>query len=171
MILYPCEKQVLRVPNSLYGWDVRLKIAQPTEFGKIALVFLAPAKVETVHQVLVVDEAWNYITGLPMLFGFPGGDGRRHPVPASPYWDLPLAELNGNLTETMVGYAEHVYHSGGETIFPLGLKPGTDEIVLSSDIIFNATFRQTPRFVHTGVLAVYQVQRAGIKIADQPGLS
>lgn len=164
-------KALRRVPQEMSRWNLRLDNARPSRFGHFVVVDIDQATIETHHQIIVIDEHGEFLSGIGVGFFFPGGDGPAAPRPAESWWDnAPIVNPTGNfqITDT-AGYALHTYHSGGETLVCWHIdEEGT--LRYPSAAIYNAIWldnsqqgSQDVRFLHTGVKATFQLRRPEVQ--------
>lgn len=170
-IEYPHEA-LFGIPEAMSSWNMRLELpAQSSQdFGEYVLVGVEQAGIELHHQVEVLDESGDPLSGVWVIFGFPGGAGPElNLAPTQNFWPGSPAVLRGNAQRTPItGYAQHTFNEGGEDIWIWDL----DEdgvLKLPSPIVKNCTWQRTPTgsFEHTGVKLTFQRRLTGVKPRQQ----
>lgn len=154
------QKPLRGIPDHMEPWNLRLEQMEPTEHGKFAVVDIQPSPIEQNHIVRVIDEEGRDLTGICVVFGFPGGGGRQYNLKYKEnwWWRAPVV-INGNVQYTLVGLAQHTVGDGGEDIWVHNIEPNGN-LELSSDIVRNCT-RVAGRNQHECVFITFQRQRAG----------
>lgn len=163
-------KELRRIPNAMLPWNLRLILPPGSLWpgkaaGKYALVGVDQAGIEMHHQVEVADEDGRPLSGVWVIFGFPGGGpdlGRLNPK--ENYWPGSPSVLRGNAQKTnFSGYAQHTFGTGGEDIWIWDLDD-SGILKLPSAIVKNCTRQSTPTgwSNHTGVRLLFQRRRDDI---------
>ena len=154
------------IPNAMKPWNLRLEQPYPTDFGEYVVVDIQQAGIELHHQVEVIDEDGDPLSGVWVIFGYPAGGGKDFgglQPSGQNYWRNAPTVINGNAQKTPItGYAQHTFHSGGEDIWIMDVD-GNGDLKLPSVIVKNCEWRRTPvgMFEHTGVKVTFQRRRAG----------
>ena len=157
---------LLSIPDDMAAWHMRFSRARLTEdlegndVGKYAVVKIQRSPIEQNHIVRVIDEDEQPITGLRVIFGFPGGDGKHIMVGGKDnLWSPPDAPdvLRGNDQFTINGIAQHTTgKEGGEDVWIHNVEP-SGSIELASDIVRNCRSIAEANN-HTCVMITFQRQ-------------
>lgn len=153
------------IPPAMDDWHLRLSSPAPSQFGQYVLVGCQQAGIELHHEVEVVDENGFPLSGVWVIFGFPGGGPDIHLPVRRNYWQAAPAVLKGNAQKTgLSGTVRHTFQQGGEDIWMWDIDAEGD-IKLPSPIVHNCTWQRTPvgAFEHTGVRLTFQRQRVGVE--------
>lgn len=167
-------EEIKNIPDRMKKWRLKVESNEPTTYGKYSLVEITPAYIEMHHQVEVIDEAGDALRGVWVMFGYHTGHDYGHLVPDVSHWGE-FGALKGNMVKTnAMGYAQHTYGDGGETIF---IWDTNEEKVqkLSSDVVRNCKWLSAEKdgqspdipFNHTGVRLVFQRRVKGIPVRSQ----
>jgi hypothetical protein len=151
---------LLGIPDRMAPWNMSMDLTPATEFGEYVLVGCEPADIESHHQVVVMDEDGQPLSGVGVIFGYNTGPWVA-PRPRINHWYMAPRVLTGNYQKTdPAGCAKHTFGEGGETIWIWDVD--RDGVLrLSSDVVFNCSWLQE-RFNHTGVKLTFQRRQQGV---------
>lgn len=164
-------KPIEEVPANMAEWEMRYERHNLTfdnegeKVGKYAVVSIKKSPIEQQHIVRVIDENEQDMTGVRVIFGFPGGNGQAINIGGrNNLWNPPDAPalLRGNAVHTLVGIATHTVGEGGEDIWIHNVEE-SGSIELASDIVRNCTWRVDINR-HTCVMITFQRQDRRVKI-------
>ena len=178
MILKPLGTEI---PAGMGDWVGRIDWSRPTEdfegnkMGKYVVVDIQKSPIEQHHMVRVIDENERELTGVRVIFGFPGGGGKEIPIGTDKtYWsptEGAPAVLDGNAQYTRSGFAQHTTgEKGGEDIWIHNIER-SGIIEYSSDLVRDCKWVADPSMnLHTGVQVTFQLQRHGF-VTDEERLA
>lgn len=157
-------EKLWNIPDPMHPWQMRLNVPMASDFGEYALVDCQQAGIEQHHEVEVVDENGFPLSGVWVIFGYPGGGPNIYLPVRRNYWSDAPAVLKGNVQKTSLsGVVQHTFQSGGEDIWIWDIDAEGD-IKLPSPIVHNCAWQRTPvgAFEHTGVRLTFQRRRVGV---------